>query len=117
MKELTSRLLVYMSVLQFSTDQSVVDTDISYRLAGLVFAIIQLISVVFLLSLVDWKFVLLFLVIFYISMRYQVYTFVLSSLVLSNGFPSVLMAQRRETCLDRITFTQFYIMSTFILTI
>ncbi|KAK6254242.1 hypothetical protein QUC31_015962, partial [Theobroma cacao] len=58
---------------RFSTDQSVVDTDISYRLAGLVFAIIQLISVVFLLSLVDWKFVLLFLVIFYISMRYQAY--------------------------------------------
>ncbi|XVE48430.1 hypothetical protein DITRI_Ditri01bG0001900 [Diplodiscus trichospermus] len=58
---------------RFSTDQSVVDTDISYRLAGLVFAIIQLISVVFLLILVDWKLVLLFAVIFYISIRYQAY--------------------------------------------
>ncbi|XVF00452.1 hypothetical protein REPUB_Repub04eG0002500 [Reevesia pubescens] len=58
---------------RFSTDQSVVDADISYRLAGLVFAIIQLISVVFLLFLVDWKFVLLFVIIFYISIRYQAY--------------------------------------------
>ncbi|XVF46078.1 hypothetical protein PTKIN_Ptkin02bG0259200 [Pterospermum kingtungense] len=58
---------------RFSTDQSVVDTDITYRLAGLVFAIIQLISVVFLLFLVDWKFVLLFVPIFYISIWYQAY--------------------------------------------
>ncbi|XWS67375.1 hypothetical protein CRYUN_Cryun04dG0002000 [Craigia yunnanensis] len=58
---------------RFSTDQCVVDTDISYRLAGLVFAIIQLISVVFLLLLVEWKFVLLFVVIFYISIWYKAY--------------------------------------------
>ncbi|OMO94665.1 hypothetical protein COLO4_16230 [Corchorus olitorius] len=58
---------------RFSSDQSVVDTDISYRLAGLVFAVIQLISVLFLLFMVDWKSVLLFVIIIYISIRTQAY--------------------------------------------
>ncbi|CAK7345831.1 unnamed protein product [Dovyalis caffra] len=56
-----------------STDQATVDTDISYRLAGLVFALIQLISVIFLLSHVTWQVSLLFLAIFAISAWYHVY--------------------------------------------
>ncbi|XP_073262159.1 ABC transporter C family member 3 [Populus alba] len=56
-----------------STDQATVDTDISYRVAGLVFALIQLISVIALLSNVAWPVFLLFLASFTISVWYQVY--------------------------------------------
>ncbi|KAK4841924.1 hypothetical protein QYF36_012657 [Acer negundo] len=38
-----------------SSDQSTVDTDIPYRLAGLVFALIQLLSIIFLMSEVAWQ--------------------------------------------------------------
>ncbi|TXG56119.1 hypothetical protein EZV62_017432 [Acer yangbiense] len=38
-----------------STDQGTVDTDIPYRLAGLVFALIQLLSIIFLMSHVAWQ--------------------------------------------------------------
>jgi hypothetical protein len=58
--------------LQSSTDQATVDTDISYRVAGLVFALIQLISVIALLSNVAWPVFLLFLASFTISVWYQV---------------------------------------------
>ncbi|KAJ6863744.1 hypothetical protein NC652_040334 [Populus alba x Populus x berolinensis] len=56
-----------------STDQATVDTDISYRVAGLAFALIQLISVIALLSNVAWPVFLLFLASFTISVWYQVY--------------------------------------------
>nr|DAD30653.1 TPA_asm: hypothetical protein HUJ06_009504 [Nelumbo nucifera] len=56
-----------------STDQSTVDTDIPYRLAGLVFAVIQLLSIIFLMSYVAWPVLLLFLVIIAISAWYQAY--------------------------------------------
>ncbi|XP_010027279.3 putative ABC transporter C family member 15 [Eucalyptus grandis] len=56
-----------------STDQSRVDTDIPYRLAGLVFALIQLLSIIVLMSLLVWQFFFLFLVILAISMWYQAY--------------------------------------------
>ncbi|XXG45091.1 hypothetical protein AAC387_Pa02g0264 [Persea americana] len=56
-----------------STDQSTVDTDIPYRLAGLAFALIQLFSIIFLLSCVAWKVFLLFLIVLAISIWYQVY--------------------------------------------
>lgn len=55
-----------------STDQATVDTDISYRVAGLVFALIELISVIAVLSHVAWQVFLLFLAIFEISVWYQV---------------------------------------------
>ncbi|KAK9104208.1 hypothetical protein Scep_021052 [Stephania cephalantha] len=54
-----------------STDQSTVDTDIPYRVAGLAFALIQLFSVIFLMSYVAWKIFLLFVIILAISMWYQ----------------------------------------------
>ncbi|KAK3013142.1 hypothetical protein RJ639_008565, partial [Escallonia herrerae] len=38
-----------------STDQSIVDTDIPYRLAGLAFALIQLLSIMALMSHVAWQ--------------------------------------------------------------
>ncbi|RVW90888.1 ABC transporter C family member 3 [Vitis vinifera] len=38
-----------------STDQSTVDTDIPYRLAGLAFALIQLLSIIVLMSQVAWQ--------------------------------------------------------------
>ncbi|XP_071925966.1 putative ABC transporter C family member 15 [Coffea arabica] len=56
-----------------STDQSVVDTDIPYRLAGLAFALIQLLSIIILMSHVAWQVFFLFLVILAISMWYQAY--------------------------------------------
>ncbi|XP_058102179.1 putative ABC transporter C family member 15 [Magnolia sinica] len=56
-----------------STDQSTVDTDIPYRLAGLAFALIQLLSIIVLMSQVAWQIYLLFLVILAISGWYQVY--------------------------------------------
>ncbi|KAL3728631.1 hypothetical protein ACJRO7_033246 [Eucalyptus globulus] len=56
-----------------STDQSRVDTDIPYRLAGLVFALIQLLSIIVLMSLLAWQIFVLFLVILAISMWYQAY--------------------------------------------
>ncbi|KAF1876326.1 hypothetical protein Lal_00029674 [Lupinus albus] len=56
-----------------STDQSTVDTDISYRLAGLVFALIQLLSIIMLMSQASWQVILLFLVVFAISIWYQAY--------------------------------------------
>ncbi|CAL0324898.1 unnamed protein product [Lupinus luteus] len=56
-----------------STDQSTVDTDIPYRLAGLVFALIQLLSIIMLMSQASWQVILLFLVVFAISIWYQAY--------------------------------------------
>ncbi|KAL3649855.1 hypothetical protein CASFOL_006258 [Castilleja foliolosa] len=56
-----------------STDQSIVDTDIPYRLAGLAFALIQLLSIVVLMSQVAWQIFFLFLVVFAISIWYQAY--------------------------------------------
>ncbi|KAK7399976.1 hypothetical protein VNO78_11174 [Psophocarpus tetragonolobus] len=56
-----------------STDQSTVDTDIPYRLAGLVFALIQLLSIVVLMSQVAWQIILLFFVVLAVSIWYQAY--------------------------------------------
>lgn len=56
-----------------SKDQSIVDTDIPYRLAGLVFALIQLLSIIVLMSQVAWQVFVLFLLILAISMWYQAY--------------------------------------------
>ncbi|XP_028771314.1 putative ABC transporter C family member 15 [Neltuma alba] len=56
-----------------STDQSTVDTDIPYRLAGLVFALIQLLSIIVLMSQVAWQVILFFLVVLAISIWYQAY--------------------------------------------
>ncbi|KAL1808203.1 hypothetical protein DCAR_0727609 [Daucus carota subsp. sativus] len=56
-----------------STDQSIVDTDIPYRLAGLAFALIQLLSIVVLMSNVAWQISILFLVVLAISVWYQAY--------------------------------------------
>ncbi|QCD83409.1 putative ABC transporter C family member 15 [Vigna unguiculata] len=56
-----------------STDQSTVDTDIPYRLAGLVFALIQLLSIIVLMSQVAWQVILLFFVVLAISIWYQSY--------------------------------------------
>ncbi|XP_043687090.1 putative ABC transporter C family member 15 [Telopea speciosissima] len=56
-----------------STDQSTVDTDIPYRLAGLAFALIQLLSIIILMSQVAWQVFILFLGILAISIWYQAY--------------------------------------------
>ncbi|KAJ1401992.1 P-loop containing nucleoside triphosphate hydrolase [Sesbania bispinosa] len=56
-----------------STDQSTVDTDIPYRLAGLVFALIQLLSIIMLMSQVAWQVILLFFAVLAISIWYQAY--------------------------------------------
>ncbi|KAL5760091.1 hypothetical protein ACOSQ2_018929 [Xanthoceras sorbifolium] len=56
-----------------STDQSTVDTDIPYRLAGLAFALIQLLSIIFLMCQVAWQVFPFFLVILGISIWYQAY--------------------------------------------
>ncbi|KAJ6431360.1 hypothetical protein OIU84_018779 [Salix udensis] len=56
-----------------STDQSTVDTDIPYRLAGLAFALIQLLSIIILMSQVAWQVFPIFLVILGISIWYQAY--------------------------------------------
>ncbi|GAB2297789.1 hypothetical protein Dimus_031876 [Dionaea muscipula] len=56
-----------------STDQSVVDTDIPYRLAGLAFAIIQLLSVIILMCQIAWQVFILFVGIIAISWCYQNY--------------------------------------------
>ncbi|KAH7515549.1 hypothetical protein FEM48_Zijuj10G0038600 [Ziziphus jujuba var. spinosa] len=56
-----------------STDQSTIDTNIPYRVAGLVFAIIQLFFVIALMSHVAWEIFLLFLLVIGISLWYQAY--------------------------------------------
>ncbi|KAJ8773515.1 hypothetical protein K2173_005761 [Erythroxylum novogranatense] len=56
-----------------STDQSTIDTDIPYRLAGLAFALIQLLSIIILMSQVAWQIFTLFLFILGISIWYQAY--------------------------------------------
>ncbi|KAI4305508.1 hypothetical protein L6164_028870 [Bauhinia variegata] len=56
-----------------STDQSTVDTDIPYRLAGLVFAVIQLLSIIILMSHVALQVIFLFLLVLAISAWYQAY--------------------------------------------
>ncbi|XP_057416736.1 ABC transporter C family member 3-like isoform X2 [Lotus japonicus] len=56
-----------------STDQSTVDTDIPFRLAGLVFALIQLLSIIILMSQAAWQVILLFFVVLAISIWYQAY--------------------------------------------
>lgn len=56
-----------------SMDQSTVDTDIPYRLAGLAFALIQLLSVVVLMSHVAWPVFFLFVIVIALSLWYQSY--------------------------------------------
>ncbi|KAG9446395.1 hypothetical protein H6P81_012523 [Aristolochia fimbriata] len=56
-----------------STDQSIVDTDIPYRLAGLAFALIQLLAIIILMSQVTWQVFLLFVIVLAISIWYQAY--------------------------------------------
>ncbi|XP_076893063.1 putative ABC transporter C family member 15 [Bidens hawaiensis] len=56
-----------------STDQSTVDVDIPYRLAGLVFAILQLLSIILLMSHVAWPIFVLCIIIIAISVWYQAY--------------------------------------------
>ncbi|KAM7276954.1 hypothetical protein ACFE04_018820 [Oxalis oulophora] len=56
-----------------STDQSTVDTDVPYRLVGLVFALIQLLSIIILMSQVAWQVFLLFGIILGLSVWYQAY--------------------------------------------
>ncbi|OQU86955.1 putative ABC transporter C family member 15 isoform X3 [Sorghum bicolor] len=56
-----------------STDQSTVDIDIPYRLAGLIFALIQLLSIIFIMSQIAWPILFLFIVIVSISTCYQSY--------------------------------------------
>lgn len=56
-----------------STDQSTVDVDVPYRLAGLVFAIIQLLSIILLMSHVAWPIFFLCIIIIGISIWYQAY--------------------------------------------
>ncbi|KAM3334244.1 hypothetical protein ACQJBY_028971 [Aegilops geniculata] len=55
-----------------STDQATVDTDIPYRLAGLIFAMIQLLSIIFIMSQIAWPIFMLFIIIIAISTWYQV---------------------------------------------
>lgn len=50
------------------------DTDIPYRLAGLVFALIQLLSIIVLMSQAAWPVFFIFLIIIAISIWYQVKT-------------------------------------------
>ncbi|PKA62322.1 ABC transporter C family member 3 [Apostasia shenzhenica] len=54
-----------------SADQSIVDTDIPYRLAGLVFALVQLLCIIILMSQVAWPVFVLFVIILAISIWYQ----------------------------------------------
>ncbi|RWW21217.1 hypothetical protein GW17_00014639 [Ensete ventricosum] len=56
-----------------STDQSTVDTDIPYRVAGLVFALIQLLCIIILMCQVAWPVFILFIVVVTISIWYQNY--------------------------------------------
>ncbi|KAL0918961.1 hypothetical protein M5K25_011013 [Dendrobium thyrsiflorum] len=56
-----------------STDQSTVDTDIPYRLAGLVFALVQLLCIIILMSQVSWTVFILFIFVLVISILYQNY--------------------------------------------
>uniref|UniRef100_A0A5B6Z5V5 ABC-type xenobiotic transporter n=1 Tax=Davidia involucrata TaxID=16924 RepID=A0A5B6Z5V5_DAVIN len=56
-----------------STDQSTVDTDIPYRLAGLAFALIQLLSIIILMSQIAWQVFFLFIAVLAISIWYQAY--------------------------------------------
>ncbi|KAI8021399.1 putative ABC transporter C family member 15 [Camellia lanceoleosa] len=56
-----------------STDQSTMDTNIPYRLAGLAFALIQLFSIIILMCMVSWQLPLLFLLILVIFVWYQGY--------------------------------------------
>ncbi|PRQ40004.1 putative xenobiotic-transporting ATPase [Rosa chinensis] len=58
---------------QSSTDQSTVHTDITFRLGGLVFALIQLVCTIILMCLVAWQLSLLFLVVVAISFWYMYY--------------------------------------------
>ncbi|XP_042385542.1 putative ABC transporter C family member 15 [Zingiber officinale] len=56
-----------------STDQSTVDTDIPYRLAGLVFALVQLLCIIVLMSQVAWPVFILFVIAVAVSIWYQNY--------------------------------------------
>lgn len=64
---------LHISVFQASTDQSTVDIDIPYRLAGLIFALIQLLSIIFIMSQIAWPIFFLFIIIISISTCYQVH--------------------------------------------
>ncbi|MQL77246.1 hypothetical protein Taro_009652 [Colocasia esculenta] len=55
-----------------STDQSIVDTDIPYRLAGSAFALLQLLGIIILMSQITCIIFILFLIVLIISYWYQV---------------------------------------------
>lgn len=63
-------------MMQSSTDQGTLDTDIPYRLGGLAFALIQLLSIIILMSKVAWQVFPLFLVVLAISIWYQARTYI-----------------------------------------
>lgn len=48
------------------------DTDIPYRVAGLIFALIQVLCIIILMSQVGWPVLILFIIILGISFWYQV---------------------------------------------
>ncbi|KAG6518918.1 putative ABC transporter C family member 15 [Zingiber officinale] len=54
-----------------SSDQTTVDTDIPYRLAGLAFALVQLLCIIILMSQVAWPVFILFILVVTISIWYQ----------------------------------------------
>ncbi|KAG6521811.1 hypothetical protein ZIOFF_018944 [Zingiber officinale] len=56
-----------------SSDQTTVDTDIPYRLAGLAFALVQLLCIIILMSQVAWPVFILFILVVTISIWYQDY--------------------------------------------
>ena len=58
---------------RFSTDQSTVDTNIPYKLVGLAFALVQLSSIIVLMSQVAWQVFLFFVSIISISIWHQAY--------------------------------------------
>ena len=59
-------------LLQASTDQSALDTDIPYQIASFAFILIQLLGIIGVMSQAAWQVFIVFIPVIAISMLYQV---------------------------------------------
>ena len=68
-----SVLLVFLTVLlQASTDQSALDTEIPYQIASFAFIVIQLLGIIGVMSQAAWQVFVVFIPVIAVSLWYQV---------------------------------------------
>ena len=65
-------LVLLTVLLQASTDQSALDTDIPYKIASFAFVVIQLLGIIAVMSQAAWQVFVVFIPVIAVSIWYQV---------------------------------------------